>query len=265
VGEGAKLRVLRQRYPILEFDPSRKAFVNPAPNYHYKCRRFHERVVLCFFQDVISKLVRKHRARKIAVFRSEFGVNPAYEIAYKGQQIAVMHPGVGSALAAGFMEEAIACGGRKLIACGGAGTLQKDLTLGHLIVPSSAVRDEGASYHYLPPGREVKPHPKALKAIQKTLRRNSIPYVLGKTWTTDGLFRETRGKVAMRQKEGCLSVEMECAAFFAVGKYRNVQCGQILYGGDDLSGEEYDTRNWLRQAAVREKVFWLAAAACASL
>jgi hypothetical protein len=58
---------------------------------------------------------------------------------------------------------------------------------------------------------------------------------------------------------------MECAAFFAVGKYRNVQCGQILYGGDDLSGEEYDTRNWLRQAAVREKVFWLAAEACASL
>jgi len=258
-------RVHRQRYPILEFDSSRDVFIDPYANYHYEGRSFHERVVLCFFQDVIGKLVLKHKARKIAVFRSEFGANPAYEIKFKGKAIAVMHPGVGSALAAGFMEEAISMGGRKLIACGGAGTLQENMTLGHLIVPTSAVRDEGASYHYLPPGREVKPDPKALKAIQKTLKKHGISYVLGKTWTTDGLFRETRGKVALRRKEGCLSVEMECAAFFAVGKYRNVQCGQILYSGDDLSGDEYHNRYWIYQAHLREKVFWLAAEACASL
>jgi uridine phosphorylase len=179
--------------------------------------------------------------------------------------MAVMHPGVGSALAAGFMEEAIAIGGRKIIACGGAGALQKDLTLGHLIVPTSAVRDEGASYHYLPPSREVKPDPKAVLAILKTLKKHRIPYLTGKTWSTDGLFRETRNKVAMRRKEGCLSVEMECAAFMAVGKYRKIRCGQILYSGDDLSGKTHNTRNWLHQTSIREKVFWLAAEACSCL
>lgn len=259
------MRAPRKRYPILEFDPSREVFIDPAANYHYKGRLFHERVVLCFFQDVIGQLVMKHKARKIAVFRSEFGSNPAYEIKFKGKSLAVMHPGVGSALAAGFMEEAIAIGGRKLIACGGAGTLRKNLTLGHLIVPTSAVRDEGASYHYLPPSREVKPDPKAVLAIQRVLKKHRVPYVTGKTWTTDGLFRETRNKVAMRRKEGCLSVEMECAAFLAVGKYRKVQCGQILYSGDDLSGEEYNTRNWINQIPIRERVFWLAAEACANL
>jgi uridine phosphorylase len=255
----------KQKFPILEFDPSRNVFINPAANYHFMGRLFHERVVLCFFQDVIGKLALKHKAKKIAVFRSEFGANPAYGIKFKGKSIAVMHPGVGSALAAGFMEEAISIGGRKLIACGGAGILRKDLTVGHLIVPTSAVRDEGASYHYLPPGREAKPHPKALKAIRNTLERHGIPYVLGKTWTTDGFFRETRNKVEMRRKEGCVSVEMECSAFFAVGKYRKIQCGQILYGGDDLSREEYDNRNWLKQASVRERIFWLAVEACSSL
>ena len=94
-------RMLRQRYPILEFDSSREVFIDPSANYHYEGRFFHQRVVLCFFQDVsISKLVLKHKARKIAVFRSEFGANPAYEIKFKGKSIAVMHPGVGSALAA---------------------------------------------------------------------------------------------------------------------------------------------------------------------
>ncbi len=110
---------------------------------------------------------------------------------------------------------------------------------------------------HLPPGREVKPEPKALKAIQKTLKKHRIPYVLGKTWTTDGLFRETSGKVVLRRKEGCLSVEMECAAFFAVGNYRKVQCGQILYSGDDLSGEEYNHRFWMRQTSICERSFGL--------
>ena len=165
-------------------------------------------------------------------------------------------------MAAGFMEEAIAMGGRKIIACGGAGVLRKDLAVGHLIVPTSAVRDEGASYHYLPPGREAMPHPKAVAAIRRTLEKNGYPFLTGKTWTTDGFYRETRGKVKLRRAEGCLSVEMECAAFFAVGKFRKVQFGQILYGGDDLSGEIHDYRDWDKQTSIREKVFWLAVESC---
>jgi uridine phosphorylase len=255
----------RRPYPILEFDSSRKAFVLPAANYHYRGRKFHERVVLCFFRDVIEGLVKRRKARKIALFKSEFGVNPGYEIKAKGRLLSVMHPGVGSALAAGFMEEAISIGGRKFVACGGAGALRKDLTLGHLIVPTSAVRDEGASYHYLPPGREVRPHPRAIAIIQKTLKEKDYPFVLGKTWTTDGFFRETPAKINLRRKEGCISVEMECAAFFAVGKFRKVQFGQILYSGDDLSGEKHDDRGWHRQGSTREKVFWLAAESCAAL
>ncbi len=257
--------IKRQKYPILEFDPSPKSFVNPTANYHHKGRVFHERVILCFFQDVIENLAKKHKARKIAVFASEFGKNPAYEIKVRGKSIAVMHPGVGSALAGGFMEEAISIGGRKMIACGGAGALRRDLTLGHLIVPTSALRDEGLSYHYLPPGREVKPHPKALAAVLKTLRKHGVPYVTGKTWTTDGFFRETPAKINLRRSEGCISVEMECSAFFAVGKFRKVQFAQILYSGDDLSGDKHDDRAWPRQIRAREKVFWLAAEACAIL
>ena len=100
----------------------------------------------------------------------------------------------------------------------------------------TSVRDEGTSYHYLPASREVAPSADAIEAMVSTLDAHGIPHVLGKTWTTDGIYRETLDKVRRRVAEGCLTVEMEAAAFFAVARFRGVSFGQMLYAGDDLSG-----------------------------
>jgi uridine phosphorylase len=176
-----------------------------------------------------------------------------------------MHPGVGAPLAGGFTDELIALGCRAFVACGGAGTLVRDMVVGHVVVPVSAVRDEGTSYHYLPPSREVEASPEAVAAIEATLKRHSIPFVLGKTWTTDGFYRETAARVVRRRAEGCLTVEMEAAAFFAVGRFRGAPVGQLLYCGDDLSGEVWDGRDWRDRGSIREQLFWLAAEACLRL
>ena len=85
---------------------------------------------------------------------------------------------------------------------------------------------------------------------------------VGKTWMTDAFYRETPAKVARRRAEGCLTVEMEAAAFFAVARFRGVSFAQILYAGDDLSGPEWDSRGWQSRTAIREQVFNLAAEAC---
>ena len=85
-----------------------------------------------------------------------------------------------------------------------------------------------------------------------------VPYATGLTWTTDGLFRETPAKVAARRAEGCLTVEMEAAALFAVAQYRGITIGQLLYAGDDLSGDEWDHRDWDKDRTVRERLFDLA-------
>ena len=60
-------------------------------------------------------------------------------------------------------------------------------------------------------------------------------------------------------------MEMEAAAFFAVAQFRGVTFAQMLYGGDDVSGEEWDRRDWTRQTSVRKRLFWLAAEACLAL
>jgi uridine phosphorylase len=130
--------------------------------------------------------------------------------------------------------------------------------MGHVVVPEAAIRDEGTSYHYLPPSREVSMSPQAMRAIIDTLDANDVPYDIGKTWTTDAIYRETNGKINQRREEGCLVVEMEASAFFAVAQFRDVPFGQILYGGDDLSGDLWDHRGWQRATSVREKLFWLA-------
>jgi uridine phosphorylase len=214
---------------------------------------------------VIDKIIDERGARVAVENKWEDGPHCIYEISYEGRRLAFFHPGVGAPSAAGLLEEAIAFGCRKFIACGGCGVLAKDIAVGHLVVVSGAVRDEGVSYHYLPPAREVTANVDAIQALVNTLERRDVPYMVGKTWTTDAPYRETANKIARRREEGCLTVEMESAALIAVAQFRNVVFGQALYGGDDLSGTVWDNRGWQSRSEVRENLFWLCADACLSL
>ena len=245
--------------PILEFDPSPTAVIEPSEVIRPADVPSH--AVLCFFQDVIGSVVAEHGGRVIDHVVSEIGRNPIYELDYEDRRLALVHPGVGAPLAAAFLEELIARGCRAFVACGGAGVLVPDVALGHVIVPTAAIRDEGTSYHYLPASREVAPTADALEAIIATLDARGVPHVTGKTWTTDGVYRETRDKVRRRVAEGCLTVEMEAAAFFAVARFRGVSLGQMLYAGDDLSGDGWDGRGWPHHETGRDLLLRLAAEA----
>lgn len=250
-------------YPILEFDSNREAVLEPSKL--LTKRDLPEHCVICFFFDVMERMALDEHVETLPPLKSEMGAHPVYKLDMNGTPVALLHCGVGAPLAAGMLEEMIARGSRKFIACGGAGVLKQDIVAGHLIVPTVAVRDEGTSYHYLPPGREVAAHPDAVQAIEAALRQHHGPYLTGKTWTTDAIYRETPDKVALRRDEGCITVEMEAAAFFAVAQFRNVVFGQILYAGDDVSGIEWDSRQWQERATIRDQIFWLAVEACVKL
>jgi uridine phosphorylase len=254
---------MRAPYPILEFDPAPEAFIEPSKV--VRPRDVPEHCVICFFADVIDKVVAEHQARVLVENRWEDGPHHLYEIAYSERRLAFFHPGVGAPIAASLLEETIAFGCRKFIVCGGCGVLEQEIALGHLVVLSGAVRDEGVSYHYLPPGREVLAQELGVAALEATLARRGLPYRVGKTWTTDAPYRETRAKIARRRAEGCLIVEMEAAGLMAVAKFRDVILGQVVYGGDDLSGSEWDHRDWHTRQDVREQLFWLSAEACLAI
>ena len=245
--------------PILDFDPARDAVIEPSVTVRPFDLPTH--VVMCFFRDAIAAFVDELGGREIGRLASEMGSHPVFEVSYDGRRLAIAQAGVGAPLAAGWLDELIALGGRAFVAAGGAGVLVPDLAMGHVIVPTAAIRDEGTSYHYLPASREVTPTEDAIAAVRATLDRHGVPHVMGKTWTTDALYRETREKVGRRVAEGCLTVEMEAAAFFAVARFRGVSFGQMLYAGDDLSGETWDGRGWTRHDTGRDLLLRLAAEA----
>ena len=114
-----------------------------------------------------------------------------------------------------------------------------------IIFPTSALRDEGTSYHYVPPSRFIEINEAARKAIAETVLEHGMKYYEVTTWSTDGFWRETKEKVAYRKKEGCSVVEMECSALAAVSAFRGVTWGMILYTADSLADvEKYDMQNW---------------------
>jgi len=107
------------------------------------------------------------------------------------------------------------------------------------------LRDEGTSYHYLEPSREISINQLAVNSIKEAAKNFSINYKECKTWTTDGFYRETKDMVKYRKDEGCAVVEMECSALAACARFRDAVFGQILFTADSLSNiDEYDERNW---------------------
>jgi uridine phosphorylase len=251
------------QYPILEFDATPEAVLEPTKV--IKDRGLPEHCVLCFFYDVMAGLKQDSRVEAVLPIKSEMGEHPVYVLSVEGQKLAACHVGLGAPLAGAMLEELIARGGRKFIACGVAAVLNRNIVSNQVVVPSTAIRDEGTSYHYLPPAREVGAHPSAVSAIEAVLKKRQCPYIVGKTWTTDAIFRETAPKIKARKSEGCVTVEMEAAAFFAVAQFRQVVFGQILYAGDDVSGIEWDPRDFFKRGPIREQIFWLAAEACLQL
>lgn len=76
---------------------------------------------------------------------------------------------------------------------------------------------------------------------------------------------ERAARRAACQAEGCLVVEMEAAAFFAVAQFRGATFGQIVYGGDLVIPESWDKRSWHTRTDDRMRLFWLAVEACCRL
>jgi uridine phosphorylase len=250
-------------FPILEHDDDGAAVIEPRAV--VSAIAIAPRCVLCFFEEVIARLDQKGSLRLVTHLRTTIGRHPIYEWRRDGQVVTLAHPGLGGPLVAIVLEELIALGCRAFVACGGAGLLDKQAATGGLVVPVSALRDEGTSYHYLPPSRDVVASLEAVRAIERTLAAAGVAFRLGKTWTTDAVYRETAGTIAARRAEGCLTVEMETAAMIAVAQFRGVPLGQILYGGDDVSGLQWDRREEVDRTSIRERLAQLAADACTAI
>lgn len=243
--------IIKNKYPVCEYDTSRNPIINAAD---FLAKTLPEKCVITFFGKELNEFVDDKQLPIIGYLHSEVLDIPIYEYHTPSERICITMAFCGAPGAAVTLEELHAMGCKKFIICGGAGSIKKDSKVGEIIVPVAAVRDEGTSYHYLEPSREVECHKETVDFVVSALDRLGIPYTTGKTWTSDAIYRETPDMIELRRNEGCITVEMEAAAFFAVSKYYDIPLAQILYAGDDVSGEKWDDRNWNNQKSVRSNL-----------
>ena len=172
-----------------------------------------------------------------------------------GELFALKHPpgkvgimtgfGGGSPMTVELAEEFVAMGARQLVLMTWGGMLQPELKPGDIVVVDRAIRDEGASYHYLPPQKYIDADRLLADQLAQAIQDRGSNYLRGTTWTTDAPYRETIEEVKYYQQEGVKTVEMESAGLFTVGQVHGVATASVVIGMDSLADLTWRASNSL--------------------
>lgn len=236
----------KKEFPILEFDEAEVATLNPSSLREENFST--NKMIITFFPEVITRLIEE---KQIILERTIQGENPVYIYKYVDSDILLTLGQVGCPACGGNLDLFNALGVNKVMFCGGGGVLDKTIEVGTILVVQGAIRDEGFSYHYVAPSRVIYSDEKIVNKISSFLQKKEIKYISGLTWTTDAIFRETKDRVALRRSEGAKIVEMEQAGCIAVAQFRKFDYGALIYGGDDVSSDEWDKREWRSRKGIR--------------
>lgn len=224
---------------INSFDNKSEAKINPR----IKDNAPEVDACIVTFSNIIEEyVINNYKCEQIGQFNYATGITPIYEIKYKGHKFAFYKTYVGSPACVGTIEDTLTeIKTKKYIVFGGAGCLNKEIAHGKIMVPTDAYRDEGTSYHYAPASDYIKI--KNSDTVSKFMKENGLPYVLGKTWTTDAIYRETINNFEKRKADGCICVEMECSAIQAVCDFRKLEFYTFFTSGDLLDAPKWDERH----------------------
>ena len=151
-------------------------------------------------------------------------------------RFSLVGPVIGAPYAAMLVETLLVWGVRQILFLGWCGAVSQRVHAGDIIVPDSAMVDEGTSGHYIDPScRVALPCRHLAGQAHQALGRRGIDFHQGAVWTTDAIFRETVEKVKYYQHQGALAVEMELSAVFTIAAFREASAAGILVVSDELS------------------------------
>ncbi len=162
-------------------------------------------------------------------------ISRLYTTSDRHPRICLAGPMVGAPYAVMLAETLIAWGARTILFLGWCGAVSKPVEIGDMVLPTSALIDEGTSRHYLPDIRESTPSALLVEQLSEIGTSDGLVIHKGPVWTTDAPFRETRDKVLACQSQGVLAVEMEASGLFSVGAFRLADVAALLVVSDDLS------------------------------
>jgi uridine phosphorylase len=168
--------------------------------------------------DIVGHVRRHHGAgpsRHWACYHTRM-----WEWVDDGVRYGIVGCAVGGAFAVLVAEQLFASGCRLLVNVTSAGQIAEIGQPPYYVLVERALRDEGTSYHYLPPSTFVEADPSLVALGRRALMQAGCRFHVGATWTTDAPFRETADAIARRRSQGILAVEMETAALYAFASAR---------------------------------------------
>jgi uridine phosphorylase len=168
--------------------------------------------------DIARNLRAADRARRLPAWACYHTDLLAFE--HEGVSYGIIGCAVGAAFAVLVAEELFASGCRFLISMTSAGQILPVRTPPYFVIIDRALRDEGTSYHYLPPAEYSVADKRLIRLAEESLAAAGVTTQVGATWTTDAPFRETGAAIAAAGQAGILAVEMEAAALYAFAAAR---------------------------------------------
>jgi len=189
--------------------------------------------MLVMIRNDLDRLTKSNPTRHAS--RYDMGLFTLYQVkAEKGATLSLSGPFLGSPHAVMGMEKMIALGAERFWMLGWCGSLQPDLRIGDLVIPTDAISEEGTSQHY-PLGEKHPVSDEELnQIIGKALLKKGCPFKQGTLWTTDAPYRETAKKIKAYRKRGVLAVDMEMSALMTLAIYRGVKLTALLVVSDEL-------------------------------
>lgn len=157
----------------------------------------------------------------------------------KNLPLALAGPLLGAPQGVIAMEKLIALGAKRIWILGWCGSLQPYLQIGDLIIPTTALPEEGTSTHYPLSKKRRQTSSFLNKRLERALLKANLPFKKGPVWTTDAIYRETEKKVADYGTRGFLAVEMEMSALITLAVYRSVKLAGLLIVSDELFSLEW--------------------------
>lgn len=242
-----------------EFDKNNKAILNPE-DLVSPIKGLPKIGITCFSKKLLETIISKNKGTILTYSSHSDGKNPIYKVNYKDVDFAVFLSKVGAPTCTAQYENLFVMGIKKIVVFGTCGVLKNDIRDLSIIIPNKAVRDEGTSYHYSNSSREIIVNKKYINDFKMILEKNNIIYTIGKTWTTDAPYRETKEKTKKRKKEKCICVDMECSALAALAEFRNKEIFQFFYATDNLDSKKWEIRSLSdnKELNIKEKIAELA-------
>lgn len=205
-----------------EEPPAQKAAPAPRP----------ERAVIGFTRKDFD-LLRELRGAGLDLGAAFGGIQ-----AVAWSDLLLVGPVLGAPQAALVLEYLRLFGVKTVVGLGWCGSLQPGLGIGRIILPETALSEEGTSAHYPLAQGPAAANRDLADRLSQSLSAREIPFRRGRVWTTDAPFRETANKVKQYADQGILAVDMEASALFTVARFREMAYAALMVVSDEVWSKE---------------------------